>query len=860
MKKVFAKTFLFGISLFFLLVFKIEIFPNNPTIVQTNLNRLTYTINDNWKFSLSENEDVFHNKWETINIPHTWNDKDVFDDTPNYRRGASWYQKNLELNSNLKDKRIFLYFEGANQVTDVFVNQRFVGQHIGGYTAFSFDITDFVKFDETNLITVKVDNSFNEDIPPLTADFNMYGGIYRDVWLIATEDVHLKVTDFASSGVQISTPNLSEKSGTVKINGTIVNSSSKARQLEVVNSVVDATGREIVSATSKVEIKPKSEANFDQLTKQISNPKLWSPDDPYLYRVKTIIRENGKVLDEISNPLGFRWFSFDGEKGFLLNGKPTKLRGTNRHQDYQDFGNAVPDELHIRDMELMKETGYNFVRLAHYPQDPSVLQAADRLGLMIWEEIPVVNYITISEKFNQNSEIMLKEMIRQHRNHPSVIMWGYMNEIYLRVPKENEANIKKETVKLAKTLNQIARTEDPTRPTTIAFHGNEVYNTEGLGDIADITGWNLYQGWYSSTFEDFGKFIDDQHKRFPKRPLIISEYGGNSDLRLHSLKPRRFDSTTEYQRMFHESYIEQINARPYIIGTAIWNEFDFAVEMRGENLPHINNKGMFTYDRQPKDVHFFYKANYSAKPVLHIAATDWKYRVGTSLSPQKIDVYSNLSEVELFQNGISLGKKKPNELKKVTWDVTLKDGLNSLKAQGLKDNVLQVHTVDVNFKLLSVNSNDIAVNVGSNAQFIDESNTAWLEDVAYTKGGFGFIGTESKPIYGAPPDRNILKTEQDPLFQTMQEGLTAYRFDVSNGVYEIELRFAETKFQQVGERVFDVKIIGQMFLENLDLVKEVGAFTAFTRKFKVNAKDGITIDFTAIKGKPILSGVRLRRF
>ena len=821
----------------------------------SNDGRIAYTINENWKFSADNGA---NDVWKTVNIPHTWNDRDAFDDTPDYRRGAGWYRKELRLNPNLKNKRIFLYFEGANQTAEVFMNEKLVGRHIGGYSAFAFDVTEFVKFDEPNLLAVKIDNSFNPDIPPLTADFTFYGGIYRDVWLMATEPVHIEVTNYASSGVQITTPDLSEKSSRVNISGTIVNTDEIERAIEIINSVVDAAGKEIYSTRTKLELDPKSKAAFGHTTGEIPNPKLWSPENPYLYSVRTKITENGKILDEVTNPLGFRWLSFDGS-GISLNGKPIKLRGANRHQDYEGLGNAVPDSIHVRDMELMKEAGYNFVRLAHYPQDPSVLAAADRLGLMIWEETPLVNYITISEAFNENSAVMLKEMIRQHRNHPSVIMWGYMNEIYLRVPKENEANIRKETVKLAKALNQLAKQEDPTRPTTIAFHGAEVYNAEGLGEIPDIIGWNLYSGWYSREFQDFGKFLDQQHARYPKRPLIISEYGANSDLRLHSLNPRRFDSTTEYQRMFHESYLEQINARPFILGQAIWNEYDFGAELRGENMPHVNNKGMFTYDRKPKDVHFFYKANYSEKPVLHIAATDWKYRAGTELSPQPVDVYSNLAEVELFLNGVSLGKKQPNAIKKATWNVTFRDGVNFLSAQGSQNNVSQIDAAEVNFKLVSVNSNEIAVNVGSNAQFIDESNTVWLADAPYKAGGFGFLGTDAPAQYGSQNDKNVLLTEDDPLFQTMQEGLTAYRLDVAEGAYEVELKFAETKFQKAGERVFDVKINGLLMLEKLDLVKEAGYQTAFSRKFKVNTKNGILVEFAPLQGKAILSGIRVRR-
>ena len=604
-------------NIFFLLLSAILFFSAKPCLAQ-NSGRINYTINDNWRFTLADDPnsskpEFADRAWERVNIPHTWNLKDVFDDELDYRRGGAWYRRSLPLDARHRSKRIFLYFEGANQIADVFVNGKKAGQHIGGYTAFVFDITDLVKFGGPNLIAVRVDNSFNQDIPPLTADFNFYGGIYRNVRVIAVDPMHIKITDHASSGLQISTPEVNGVRNTVRILGKLENSSGRERNVEVVSTILDAQGRRVGESTSKVKARPDSDFTFNQIA-GVSNPKLWSPDNPYLYTIKTIVKEKARVLDSRTDTVGFRWFNFDPEKGFFLNGKSMMLHGTNRHQDIAGMGNAVPDALHVRDLEIIKDAGFNFVRLAHYPQSPAVLQAADRLGLLVWEEIPLVNYITISHAFNRNSEQMLVEMIRQHRNHPSVIMWGYMNEIFLRVPKENEENIRLETVKLANRLNEVAHREDPTRPTTIAFHGSEIYNTTGLGEVADITGWNLYSGWYSKTFEDFGTFIDDQHKRYPKRPLIISEYGANGDQRLHSRQPRRFDSTIEYQRMFHESYISQIHARPFIAGTAIWNQFDFAVEARGETIPHLNQKGMYTYDRKPKDIHYLYKANLSKSP------------------------------------------------------------------------------------------------------------------------------------------------------------------------------------------------------------------------------------------------------
>ncbi len=828
--------------------------------------RVVSSINDGWKFSLddqkgSESEKLDVSKWQNINVPHTWNVADTFDDTPGYRRGASWYRRTLDLNSNLRSQSIFIYFEGANQTAEVYLNGRLVGKHVGGYSAFSFEITDLVKFDGPNQLAVRVDNSFNASVPPLTGDFNMYGGIYRDVWLITTHPVHFKLDDLASPGVQITTPDLSATAGNVRIKGTISNTGSAPGRIEIGCQVINRKGEQEAAAGTALSPLPenkKGEFSFDYTTPAIPNPRLWSPDDPYLYRVVCSIRVNSQVVDVVEQPLGFRWFRFDANTGFYLNDKHLKLRGTNRHQDYKGLGNALPDSQHIRDMELIKDAGFNFVRLAHYPQDPSVLDAADRLGLLIWEETPLVNYIIDSEAFAENAALMVREMVRQHRNHPSVILWGYMNEIFLP-PAPLSESTHQATVKLARELDAIVRSEDPTRYTVIAFHGNEVYNKYGLGEVAQVVGWNLYNGWYGGVFDDFGKFMDEQHKRFPNRPHIISEYGANGDQRLHSANPRRFDSTTEWQRLFHESHLKQINDRPYIAGSAIWNQFDFGAEQRGETIPHLNQKGMYTYDRVPKDIHFFYKASFSKEAVIHIAVDDQKYFSGTPDATHKIDVYTNLPEAELWCNGVSLGKKQNQGNSKVSWDVRFRDGVNTLTASGRRDGKIITDTAKINYRGVTTRSAIIAVNVGSNAHFTDENNLVWLADQPYSKGAWGFAGDKSKFIYSQPPDRNILGTLNDPLLQTMQEGLSGYRFDVSDGEYNVELMFAETKFNAAGNRVFNVTGNGSMLIENLDIAKEVGRHRIFSRRFKVRATDGLRIEFTSKVGAPVLSGIRITR-
>jgi beta-galactosidase len=822
--------------------------------------RTKTSLNLGWKFHRADVADAHRNNfndtaWQRTNLPHTWNVEDPWDDEPGYYRGAGWYRRELSI-ANLTGKRFFLYFEGANQVADVYVNGTKVGAHIGGYSAFAFDVTDAARRGK-NIIAARVDNSFSEDIPPLTADFNFYGGIYRDVWLITADDVHFDVTDHASSGVRITTPAIAAGDGSVSVEGTVANTSSRRRTVEVVSIVRDHAKRKVAETSSRIDIDTRGSGKFSH-TARIDAPRLWSTDSPYLYTVTNVIRESGRPVDEIVQPLGFRWFSFDGEKGFSLNGKPLRLRGTNRHQDYLGLGNAVPDRLHVRDMQIIKDAGFNFVRLAHYPQDPSVLEACDRLGLLVWEETPLVNYITKSVAFAENSERMVREMIRQHRNHPSVILWGYMNEIFLRVPNGRD-DLYPATVELAKVLNRVAKEEDPTRPTTIAFHGNDVYNRTGLGDIPDVIGWNLYQGWYSATVEDFGKFLDDQHRRFPLRPLIVSEYGANGDQRLHSNAPRRFDSTIDYQRFFHESYVAQMEARPYLAGSAIWNQFDFGSEYRGETIPHLNQKGMYTFDRRPKDIHYFYKAKLSKQNVLHIAVRDHPKRSGVPGTSDRIAIFSNLSSIELFLNGRSLGTKPFNNSRHLTWEIDWKAGPNVLTARARNGKNIATDSATVMFTPVTAASGEIAINVGSNADFVDVDGRIWMADRIYRRGSWGYTGENAKRIFSSPPDPNILGTESDPLFQTQVEGLNEYRMDLPDGGYTVELLFTERRFEELGKRVFSVAVNGSTILDRLDLAKSVGRNRAFSKKLDAQVQGGLSIKFDAHVGQAILSGILVRR-
>ncbi len=684
----------------------------------------------------------------------------------------------------------------------------------------------------------------------------MHGGIYRDVWLVAVSDLHLKVADMASAGIVIRTPKVSGSLAEVSIAGTIVNAAERPREFEVISTIADANGRVVGTSTWTGSAQAGSEADFASETIRLRRPKLWSPDKPYLYRVRTVIRENGKDIDEVTEPLGLRWYRFDANHGFFLNGKPLKLRGTNRHQDRQGYGNAVPDDLQVRDLEIIKENGFNFVRLAHYPQDPSVLAAADRLGLMLWEEIPIVNRVHISEAFNRNSEMMLREMIRQHRNHPSVILWGYMNEVFLQAPKNERQT--QATVDLAKALQRIAREEDPGRMTAIAFDRGDAddrYHSSGLGQVTDVVGWNLYHGWYYGTFDDFGKFLDEEHRRFPDRPLFVSEYGANADRRVHSLEPKRFDSTPEWQRMYHESYLQQINARKFVSGGAVWNMFDFSSEFRGDTMPHINQKGLYTYDRKPKDVAWLFRANSLTSPVLYLAVRDWPVRSGRS--EQSVDVYSNADTVELFANGRSLGKKRHSAAGGLTWKVAFRLGSNTLSARGIKGGISVTDEAKVTW-IDPDDMADIAINAGSNAEYVHQTDSLWQADRAYVSGKWGYVGENSKEVVNL---KNILGTDQDAVAQTAREGSFAYQFDVADGEYDVELWFTELKPAMPGDRIFDVFINDVGAIGSLDLARDAEPFTLLARRFRVSARSGggIRIDLRPVIGQPIISGLRVRR-
>ena len=855
------------------------------------ISRQIINLNQNWQFSKDEKVKGYQQlKYNVVNIPHTWNAFDVLDDEPGYYRGIGYYKKKLNLKPDWKGKKVYLNFAAANQQTTVYLNGKKVGNHIGGYTGFTVAL-DHLKFDGKDEVVVKVDNSHNESIPPLTGDFTFFGGMYRDVSMIIVNQTHFADEVYGTNGIYVHSENVSDDNATVIIDGKLV-SSLQNKQLLIVSTLVDVKGTKVGEA--KWNTAASGSVSFRLPKIEVKKPILWSPEKPDLYHVvtKLIDQKTAKVLDEVKTNIGLRYFSFDANKGFFLNGKSVKLIGASRHQDFAKMGNAVPAALQIKDVEMIKKMGGNFLRVAHYPQHQAVLDACDRLGILTSVEIPIVNEITETEAFTSNCKAMQLEMIKQNYNHPSVIMWAYMNEVLLKMRYNKEPERKKIYLKsiesLAQQLEDLTRKTDPTRYTLMSNHGDvNGYTNAGLVKIPMIVGWNLYQGWYGGKSEDFGPALDRIHAAMPDKPLIVTEYGADVDPRIHAENPIRFDKSLAYGMQYHQIYIKDILKRPFIAGAAVWNLSDFSSETRSETMPSINNKGLLTLDRQPKNTYFLYKAQFNKNPYIKIGDGSWKLRSGTT-TKQELSVISNLDSVSLILNGKKLEKKAVLD-GIASWSVDFKHGKNEVLAAAAKKGEIyrDQSTIDFILQPQAFLNSSASFNIllGSQRQFRDDKNQIWLPSKAHEQSSWGHIGGEpfkiknsSRQLYGS--DKNIIGTQNDPIYQTQLVGIEGFELAAPKGKYEVTLHFAELMGNGIQsvlpynldslvaegkeippQRIFDVYLNSKQVIKALNLAAKYGIARSVERKFECTVADdkGIILTFKSIAGKPVLNALQVRR-
>ncbi len=640
--------------------------------------RVSVDLNPGWRFFAGDetnaSEPGFDDRaWQGISLPHTWNAFDGQDGGNNYRRGAGWYRRTFTLDPALAGKRLYLQFDGASLKADVYVNGRHLGTHLGGFARFRFDATEVLRPGENHL-AVRVDNSAHLHIIPMEGDFTLFGGLYRSVSLLATDAVQVSTTDYASDGVYVSQHGVSAARADITLRALLENHGATARPVAVHFSITTPEGG-IVSAQAAATLPPGGGKVPVEQSLALFAPRLWNGRaDPALHTVRVEIRDAGGasgVLDAVTTRIGVRSIRVDPARGFFLNEKPCTLHGVNRHQDRPDKGWAISDDDEAEDLAMILEIGATAIRASHYQQSKSWYDRADRAGLLVWTEIPFVGKISPDPVFSENAREQLRELIRQNYNHPSIVCWGVGNET------------RGEALPVLAGLARLAREEDPARPATYASdHGPD----DPRNFVAELVAFNRYFGWYRGELGDLGKELDAMHASYPETKYGISEYGAGASIRQHQEDPPKRPASGafhpgEYQNKFHEAAWAQIQARPWLWCSFVWNMFDFASDKRAEgDARGINDKGLVTYDRRVrKDAFFLFKANWGNAPVLHITSRRYTPRAD---AVTEIKIYTNAPAVELFVNGEPQGAREPDATRVTRWPgITLRPGENKIEAR-----------------------------------------------------------------------------------------------------------------------------------------------------------------------------------
>ena len=591
--------------------------------------RKVININKGWGFSknLTEIPSTIEGL-EEINVPHCWNSIDGQDGGNDYHRGTCYYAKKIIKSELPEADQYYIEINGANSTSEVYLNGEFLRRHDGGYSTYRVDLTD--RLQDENFLVITVDNSASETVYPQTADFTFYGGLYRDVNIICVNKSHFDLDFFGGLGV-IVTPEIKGEDADVSVKSFIA---GKEDSQEVKYTVISKEGKEIATASGEEAVIEIKKVN-----------KWHGRKNPYLYTLKAQLVEADKVLDEVIVKFGCRSFEIDPERGFILNGEEYPLRGVSRHQDRLGIGNALLPEHHKEDMDFICEVGATTIRLAHYQHDQYFYDLCDERGMVVWAEIPYISRHMPGGRDNTISQ--MKELIVQNYNHPSIVVWGLSNEITMGGANDPDL------LENHYILNDLVHSMDKTRLTTMACI-SMVSMDEEYVRIPDVVSYNHYFGWYGGETSMNGPWFDKFHAKYPNQPIGCSEYGCEA-LNWHTSNPMQGDYTEEYQAYYHEELIKQLFTRKYLWATHVWNMFDFGADARAEGGENgQNHKGLMTFDRKyKKDAFYAYKAWLSDEPFVHLCSKRYVDRVEDVV---KITVYSNQPEVELFANGVSVGK------------------------------------------------------------------------------------------------------------------------------------------------------------------------------------------------------------
>jgi beta-galactosidase len=624
--------------------------------------RLEKIINSNWTFNYFSDEssdDGYQSpgfddsKWPAISIPHTWSTFETTGevhpfikspsetDNPYWWTGWGWYRKHFRVSPGHSGQKIFIEFEGVQKYCKVWINGKYLGDHKGGYGSFDFDITNFITEGKDNVLAIAVNNSQKDQfrIPPMAAgNYDVYGGIYRDVTIVIKDKLYIPMQGSATheGGTFVTTPALSEKEGTVRVQTWIKNDNAQPKECTLNTIIIDATGKTIQSVKSKYTIKSGQLYKFDQTFKPVKSPRLWSNESPYLYKVYSEVMDGSRVTDSYASPLGFRWFRWDYKENFLyVSGKKMVIHGGNRHQEYPWLGDAIPKWITLMDFtDIAENLNYNFMRTAHYPNDKYVYELTDKFGIVIDEESPSIKNQDFSPEVQKQQ---MTEMIRRDRNHPSIMFWSMGNETNHAVD------------------SKYAVAEDTTRILTArrvldGSAGAYVHHTDDNLSLENLLRCTI-RGWYNKDVKDFEP-DDAQHcgtEEHQQNMLIASGRFGTGNL-------------------------------------CTWIYADHGADREYLNSPllHVNPKGYVDVYRVPKYAYYFWQATYSQKPMVFIQPHYWRSQY---LGQKKdIVVSSNCDKVELKVNGKSKGTLIPdqNNFHCVTFmDILVENG--TLSAMATKD-------------------------------------------------------------------------------------------------------------------------------------------------------------------------------
>jgi beta-galactosidase len=622
------------------------------------------TFNTDWKFHKTDSIPTeYPQDWESITLPHTWNAIDGQDGGNDYWRGTACYVKEFACPCFEKDGHVYLEFKGAAYTAEVYLNGKKLMHHENGFSTFRVEITDALQ--EKNLLAVTINNAENDHVYPQKADFTFYGGIYRDVNLITTSSAHFELIKDGTPGMKV-TPLIDGDNAYVTIKTWSTEADKVCMHIagqDVEASVVDGHSEAIIT---------------------IPHVHLWNGvKDPYLYTVTADLIKYDQVYDQISTRFGCRSFSVDACRGFFLNGQSYPLRGVSRHQDRLGVGNAISYEMMKEDMEVVKELGANTIRLAHYQHAQEFYDLCDETGIVVWAEIP---YITRHMPHGrENTLTMMRELITQCYNHPSIVCWGLSNEITA------SGSADEDLMENHRLLNNLAHELDKTRLTTMA-HVFMLETSSPLINIPDIGSYNLYYGWYLGDTPENGEFFDQYHKEHPDRVIGFSEYGADMNLDLHSSHPERGDYSEEYGCIYHEALLKCIEERPYLWATHLWNLFDFAADGRDEGGKHgRNQKGLVCFDHKTKkDPFYLYKAAWSTEPFVHLCGSRY---VDRCEAETEIKVYSNQKDVTLYVDGKEVSSVTADKV--FTWKIALTGEHTIMAVSGACKDEMRIRKADV---------------------------------------------------------------------------------------------------------------------------------------------------------------------